>query len=331
MADRQDASRRGRPDRPDRQDRPDRSARPERTDRPERPSRPSSSRRSDVVRCEKCGEDYSVTYKRCPFCDERPNRGGVVGKRVANTRGGGYGRPVNPVQIVGLVVSLVLIIAALYIIFTKVGPLLRPGGKPGGSSSSAPGTSQSQPGGDISQPGGDVSQPGGTVSTPEPGPTVIRAEAISLSKQDITLEANGSFQITAAVAPTGVTEPIEWSSSDPSIATVDADGKVVNVNRSGAKKTVTITASCSGLTAECIVRCNSAAGGTAASGSTGVVTAKSGLNIRSGPGPEYDKVASAPNGAKVTILEDAGNGWYKIEYSAGKTGYASADYVSVSP
>ncbi len=101
MADRQDASRRDRPGRPDR------------TDRPDRPGRPSASRRSDVVRCEKCGEDYSVTYKRCPFCDERPGRGGVVGKRVANTRGGGYGRPVNPVQIVGLVVSLVLIIAAL--------------------------------------------------------------------------------------------------------------------------------------------------------------------------------------------------------------------------
>ena len=33
--------------------------------------------RNDVIRCEKCGEDYSVTYKRCPFCDERPGRPGV--------------------------------------------------------------------------------------------------------------------------------------------------------------------------------------------------------------------------------------------------------------
>ena len=31
-------------------------------------------RRTDVVRCETCGEDYSITYKRCPFCDERPGR-----------------------------------------------------------------------------------------------------------------------------------------------------------------------------------------------------------------------------------------------------------------
>ena len=34
--------------------------------------------RNDVIRCEKCGEDYSVTYKRCPFCDERPGRPGVI-------------------------------------------------------------------------------------------------------------------------------------------------------------------------------------------------------------------------------------------------------------
>ena len=33
--------------------------------------------RNDVIRCEKCGEDYSVTYKRCPFCDERPGRPGA--------------------------------------------------------------------------------------------------------------------------------------------------------------------------------------------------------------------------------------------------------------
>lgn len=29
-------------------------------------------RNTDVIRCENCGEEYSTTYKRCPFCDERP-------------------------------------------------------------------------------------------------------------------------------------------------------------------------------------------------------------------------------------------------------------------
>ena len=51
----------------------------------------NAPRRNDVIRCDKCGEYYAITYKRCPFCDERPGRGGGSGRRVANTRGGGYG------------------------------------------------------------------------------------------------------------------------------------------------------------------------------------------------------------------------------------------------
>ena len=36
-------------------------------------------RRNDVIRCENCGEDYAITYKRCPFCDEKPGRAGGIG------------------------------------------------------------------------------------------------------------------------------------------------------------------------------------------------------------------------------------------------------------
>ena len=76
------------------------------------------TRRNDVIRCEQCGEDYSVTYKCCPFCDERPGRprAGTAGRRVA----GGA----NPLQVIGLVISLALIIAALFIVFTTLSPLL---------------------------------------------------------------------------------------------------------------------------------------------------------------------------------------------------------------
>ena len=82
-------------------------------------------RRNDVIHCENCGEDYSVTYKRCPFCDERPAKNGrprtAGGRRVAG--GGRSGRPANPLQVAALVVSLVLIIVALYIVFTSLAPL----------------------------------------------------------------------------------------------------------------------------------------------------------------------------------------------------------------
>ena len=66
-------------------------------------SKQAPPRRNEVIRCENCGEDYSVTYKRCPFCDERPGRAGVSGKRVANTRGGGYGRPASTLRRVSFI------------------------------------------------------------------------------------------------------------------------------------------------------------------------------------------------------------------------------------
>jgi cell wall-associated NlpC family hydrolase len=52
------------------------------------------------------------------------------------------------------------------------------------------------------------------------------------------------------------------------------------------------------------------------------VTATS-LNVRSGPGTDYEKVASLPAG-RVLQAEETLDGWYKVE-----GGYVSADYVVV--
>ena len=35
------------------------------------PNKRATGSRSTVIRCPNCGEDYSVTYKRCPFCEEK--------------------------------------------------------------------------------------------------------------------------------------------------------------------------------------------------------------------------------------------------------------------
>ena len=296
-------------------------------------TRQAPPRRSDVIRCENCGEEYSVTYKRCPFCDERPGRpsrpGGRSsgGRRVANNkRGGGYGGPVNPIHVIWLVISLVVIIAAAVIVIRFVGgPLL--GG--GDSSAADPGSSQT----DSSQPGGD----GGQVQGPA-------AESITLSRTDFTLQYDEPYQLTATVTPADVGEPVEWTSSDPSILTVDANGLIRNVNTGTELQRVVVTATCGGVQAQCEVYCRaqnaggsddpapsggSQGGGTATAGSEGTINAPGGLYIRSGPGSEYEVLASAPNGATVTIL-GVENGWYRIEYSPGHEGYVSGDYVTVS-
>ena len=50
------------------------------------------------------------------------------------------------------------------------------------------------------------------------------------------------------------------------------------------------------------------------------------LNVRSGPGTDYDRVGSLKKSAQVTILETL-DGWYKV--SAGDvTGYVSAQFIS---
>jgi hypothetical protein len=314
------------------------------------------SRRNDVIRCENCGEDYSVTYKCCPFCDERPGRTGVNGRRV---NGAGEGRSVHPVQVIGLVISLVLIIAALFIVFKYVGPMLfggksEPGVDVSGSQSGAWSESV-QPSGSAS---GDLSVDG-DASTGEELP-VVQVDSITLNRSDFTLMADEEYTITAQVAPADAGATVVWTSSDPNALTVNEYGVVKNVNTGTEKVKVTVTATAGDKSAECTVYCRPGSTGTSANNtatgtatttpattepttgsnaSTGtsvvnrtgtIINAGSGLNVRSGPGSSYEVVASAANGAVVTVLEDTGTGWYKINYGGNNVGYVASSYVSLS-
>ncbi len=65
---------------------------------------------------------------------------------------------------------------------------------------------------------------------------------------------------------------------------------------------------------------------------TGVVATTS-LNVRSGAGIEYKPTGFLALYDKVTILNETydrnGSKWYHIKYKTTKTGYASADYITV--
>lgn len=328
------------------------------------------NRRSDVIRCEYCGEDYSVTYRHCPFCDDRasygsdraPSRGG---KRVAtNKRGGGYGGGMQPVQIIGLALSIILIIAAAYIVFTVLSPLF--GGGTSGDDSVQSSVSASQSDAGSSVPGVSVSVPdvstSGDISVPVvPDPSgstgvitpVISATGITLNTKDVTLKANEVLKLKATLTPADCTETVVWSSSNEAILAVAQDGTVTNVNTGADQMTVTVTAQVGELKAACLVRCKggsigvttpttpstpstpSAPSAPVATGTKGVVFGTStGLLIRSGPGRTYEMQDTALNGAEVTILEQTADGWYKISYSGNggvtKTGYVSKDYVKVN-
>lgn len=295
------------------------------------------TRRNDVIRCEQCGEDYSVTYKCCPFCDERPGRprAGVSGRRVA-------GRSANPLQIVGLVLSLVLIISALFIVFTTLSPLLNKKDPAPIQSQSSVSSSVTQSNPDNSEP--DVSTPDIStpdvstpdVSKPEPPAVDNTVKSIQLSNTDFTLAANQTHTLKATVNPSDA--KVTWTSSNTKAAVVDENGKVTNVNTGSSQVKVTITATAGDQSAQCTVYCRGGSGNSSNSTSptnkSGKVTgAGGGLNVRSSPSSSSEVIASLTNGAPVTILGDAGSGWYKISFAGigGKNtvGYVSKNFISV--
>ena len=284
---------------------------------------------TDVIRCPNCGEEYSTTYKCCPFCDERPSGRSaptIAGRRVSgSSRSSRSGRP-NPLQVGGLILSLVLIIAAVVIVITTLSPLLF-GNKPSDSSTGGSSTSVS-------------------------APQNVTLEALTLSRTEVPLAAGEPFQLSATPTPADAQVTVEWSSSNEDIATVDQFGNVTNVYKGSDSVPVTITASAGGQTASCVVTCTgdgtgenitpsgddaqSVSGVTLAPNTDAVITgATGGLNIRSGPGTEYTVQASTQDGATVTVLENMGNGWYRIEYSTGggnmEEGYVMGDYLTPSP
>lgn len=58
----------------------------------------------------------------------------------------------------------------------------------------------------------------------------------------------------------------------------------------------------------------------------GVITTDSTLNVRSGPGKDYDVIKQVKNDTILTISGKTDNGWYQVELN-GRTGYVSGDYV----
>lgn len=82
-------------------------------------------------------------------------------------------------------------------------------------------------------------------------PKLVRASAIELSESEKTVFVGDTFTITATVKPEDAfNRTVTWSSSDPSIATVDENGTVTAI----AEGEAIITAeSADGVTAECKV------------------------------------------------------------------------------
>ncbi len=78
--------------------------------------------------------------------------------------------------------------------------------------------------------------------------TVVPPTTISLSQNEMTLKTGETAQLTAT-AENADSHPVEWTSSDETVATVDATGLISALATGNA----TITAECNGATAVCEV------------------------------------------------------------------------------
>lgn len=161
-----------------------------------------------LLKCPKCGEMFSDSYKTCPFCEED--------EAFAN----GGKKPVNPGRrvhrqkspsILGPTLVLVLVLVAGVLLYTLIGS-----GKTGADRPDPP----KNPTEDV-----DPNQPA--------TPTVT----LSLDQTALELTVGGTGKLTA----TG-TEGVTWTSSNAGVATVGEDGTVTAV----AAGTATISASAEG-------------------------------------------------------------------------------------
>ena len=267
--------------------------------------------KKELIECEYCGESYSSTYKRCPFCngdgtgrwddldslededdyDEEEGSRTGGGKRLAGgSRRGGRGAP-SVGRIILTIVSLALIIAAVCIVISIVKSMLG-GTKPGPAATASPAVESSVPSeapaesGEILESSAPAESAAPAESqTPTAGQTsgLSTATGFTLNREDFTFDAAGQvFQMKAAFTPEGSTGDITWKSSDPNVAAVSWNGVVTSV----ASGTATLTASVAGVGEKtCIVRCNFKSGGTtsaatpAPSGSSTALSGASGLKL----------------------------------------------------
>lgn len=369
-------------------------------------SKPSQDK---LIHCEACGEDYSSTYRRCPFCGERndprrASRGSVppvrdeddqddnyvfdgqgafdddlddeeyyapkpkAGKRLAPKQSGrGVDLPpVNWPRLITFLCSLVIIVAALIIVFTVIYPQLH------GNKDPKPGASQSQPPASMepsADPSNIVTLPTAPVEPthdlPPVDTTPVQPALTGITlygsdgrrAEDFTLWVGESYQLAPQFAPAGWAGTVTWTSSNPEWVTVSGTGLVTNVNNSGAFHNVYITAAADGVSVQCVVRAQPRRQNDSTQPSAPVVTdppvvttqtpgvtgpvvgrtgtivgADGGLRVRPDPSTSNPPIATLLNGNTVTVVADAGNGWYQISFAGGggatMTGYIMGEYIS---
>lgn len=168
-----------------------------------------------LIKCNKCGEVYSDSYKKCPFCvEDEEYYNGKVKKRGHRQMEKRKKAP----RVVGPVLVLAVLVLAGILVWAFAGDTVR--GWFGGDKQPKdvdPGTTQNQP-----------------VNTPVDNEPVVKA--LALDHMSLLMAPGESEKLTATG---GAEESYQWITSDSGVLKVSDDGTVSALTEGSAVVTVT--------------------------------------------------------------------------------------------
>ncbi len=176
-----------------------------------------------LIKCPKCGEMFSDSYKTCPFCEEdEAYYSGKVrksrGRRAAESR-----RRKTP-SVLGPVAIVVLILLAALVVWLIFGDQIKEAI-----------TGEKPPITDVDKPDDTIDKPDDTPVTP----------TISLNRTVLVLNVGEKDELKV----NGTEDAAAWSSSAPTVASVNSAGEVTALTKGNA----VITAEVNGESVTCTV------------------------------------------------------------------------------
>ena len=176
-----------------------------------------------LIKCPKCGEMFSDSYKTCPFCEEdEAYYSGKVrkhkGRRAAESR-----RRKAP-SILGPVAVIVPILLAALVVWLIFGDQIKEAI-----------TGEKPPITDVDKPDDTIDKPDDTPVTP----------TISLNRTVLVLNVGEKDELKV----NGTEDAAAWSSSAPTVASVNSTGEVTALTKGNA----VITAEVNGESVTCTV------------------------------------------------------------------------------
>lgn len=169
-----------------------------------------------LLKCRKCGEMFSDSYKSCPFCaEDEEYYNGKVKKRNHRRM---EQKPKAP-SIVGPLLVLVIILIIAAAVWAIFGDGIKE-------------WFDGRPGVEHVDP-----QPGQNNDDQQQGDDVVLEKKLTLNKSVLMLSPGSSEQLSVTGGAEG--EEYVWQNSDPAVLTVSEDGKVTAVAEGSAVVTVT--------------------------------------------------------------------------------------------